>query len=53
MDEQIRKRVTEKMDDYKKSQIPATGRFRHFTKPEDWEKHQQQVAEAQKQGAKF
>jgi len=53
MDEQIKKRAVEKAEEYKKSQQPANGRFLHFTKPGDWQKHQQQVAEAQKAGAPF
>lgn len=53
MDEQIKKRVVDKVAEYKKSQQPAEGRFLHFTNPEDWKQHQEQVAQAQKDGALF
>lgn len=53
MDEQIKKRAT---DDYAKSKQtwPLNGpTFKHFKTEEEKQQHQQQVAEAQKQGASF
>jgi hypothetical protein len=52
MDEQIRPRLFTEDEaaayrkQYRDSTQQATGRFLHFTSPEQWDRHQQQVVEA-------